>query len=227
MDTGERIPMSIEPDDTRAMMTLAQWFSPSFPVGAFSFSHGLEWLVETGEIDNAGHFLEWLEDILKHGAGRNDVLFLGAAWRAEDAAALAGIDELARAMAPSRERLLETVELGGSFLRTVNSVWACDLPELCYPVAVGAAARACDLPLELTARMYLHALASSLTSAAIRLVPLGQTEGQDCILRVTPLCERLCATELDQSLDSLGSSTFFSDIASMNHEIQYSRMFRS
>lgn len=227
MATGGLIPMSTEPPLSRTMLTLAQWFSPAFPIGAFSFSHGLEWLVETGEVADGSGFRRWIDTILRHGAGRTDLILMASAWRAKTAAELQDIDAEARALAPSAERLVETVEQGASFVRTVNMVWATDLPPLCYPVAIGAAARACDLPLEPMARMYLHALVSNLTSAAIRLVPLGQTEGQAIILELAPVCEGLCASELDQPLDSIGSCAFLADIASMNHEVQYSRMFRS
>ena len=221
------IRMITDPGESRALMTLAQWFSPAFPIGAFSYSHGLEWLVETDEIDDAAGFRNWLTDILQHGAGHNDLMLLAAAYGAETPEALDEIDSLARALAPSSERLLETTDMGGSFVRTVNAVWGCNLPELCYPVAAGAAARACDLPLGATARLYLHALAGSLTSAAIRLVPLGQTEGQACLHHLLPLCDTLCSALPERPLDALGASAIFSDIASMNHEIQYSRMFRS
>lgn len=219
------IRMSTEAD--RTLLTLAQWFSPSFPIGAFSYSHGLERLVETGRIACARGFSDWMESTLRYGAGRNDLIFLAAAYRATSAAELAEIDARARAMAPSRERLLETSDQGEAFAATVAAVWGHDLPPLCYPVAAGAAAAAEHLPLQDTARMYLHAFLSAMTSAAIRLVPLGQTEGQSVILALTPLCEDLCASELDQPLDALGGSTFLADVAAMNHEVQYSRMFRT
>lgn len=225
MATAAPTAMSTDTDPA-VMLTLAQWFSPAFPIGAFSYSHGLEALVDRGEIGTVAQFRDWMAHVLEHGAGRNDLIFLSAAYRA-DRSELAGIDALARAMAPSSERLLETVDQGGSFIRTINAVWSQDLPPLSYPLAVGAAARACDLPLEPTARMYIHGFLSALTSAAIRLVPLGQTEGQQAILALTPLCHQLCDTALDAPLDSLGSSTFLADIASMQHETQYSRMFRS
>lgn len=226
MAMAEPMHTTTETATSTEMLTLAQWFSPAFPIGAFSFSHGLEQLVDNGEISDVIQFRGWAEDILCHGAGRNDVLFIAAAYGADADQALREIDERARALAPSRERLLETAEQGRSFVQTINDVWGTDLPDLCYPVAVGAAARACGLPLTATASMYLHAFLSSLTSAAIRLVPLGQTEGQKCILDLRPLCDEL-ATNVDQPLDMLGSSTFAADIASMKHETQYSRMFRT
>lgn len=226
MVTGEPMRMTTDALHAQGLLTLAQWFSPAFPIGAFSFSHGLEHLVDTGDITDVAQFREWVEYILRYGAGHNDTLLMSAAYRAETDAGLAAIDLRARALAPSGERLLETVEQGRSFARTLNGVWGTGLPDLCYPVAVGAAARACGLPLAATASMYLHALLSSLTSAAIRLVPLGQTAGQKCIFDLLPLCGEL-AGHVDQPLEALGSSTFLADIASMKHETQYSRIFRT
>ena len=212
---------------TDDLLTLNQWFSPAFPVGAFSYSHGLEALVQAGRIDGDVALLAWVQDVLTDGAGRNDVILIAAAYEAGDTQALLEIDATARAFAPSQERLLEMRDQGESFCRTINAVWGTSLPPLSYPVAVGAAARACDLPLGATAQLYLHALVSSLVSAGIRLIPIGQTQGQSCVRALAPLCKRVSAEAQHQALDALGASAFVTDIASMRHEVQYSRMFRS
>ncbi|OWU79234.1 urease accessory protein UreF [Phaeobacter sp. 22II1-1F12B] len=214
-------------DTPDVMLTLAQWFSPAFPIGAFSFSHGLESLVETGEIRSAEDVEAWLNSVLNYGAGRNDVILMAVSFRASSKDEIREIDALARALSPSKERLLETEVQGEAFIRTINEVWGSELPALCYPVAIGASARACGMPLRETACMYLHALTSSLVSAAIRVVPLGQTEGQSIVRRLAPLCDELGSGYIDESLEAIGSSSFIGDIASMTHEDQYSRMFRS
>ncbi|MYM55635.1 urease accessory protein UreF [Thalassovita mangrovi] len=209
-----------------ALLTLAQWLSPAYPVGAFSYSHGLEWAVETGQVRDADSFRDWLEDILRHGTGRNDAILLACAHRS-DPGALRELDDLARAYAPSKERLLETEAQGAAFCRTTAAIWGDDMPDLTYPVAVGYAARAHGFPLRQTSAMYLHAFASNLTSAAIRLVPLGQTEGQAVLTALTPLCETLAAETEALTPDDLGGSVFMADIAAMKHETQYTRLFRS
>ena len=207
-----------------ALLTLAQWFSPAFPVGAFSFSHGLDWLVSTGTLADGGDVERWIFHVMTQGNGRTDLILLAHAWRGD---APGDLDTLARALAPSAERVTETVEQGGSFTRAVNAGWGLDLPTCAYPVAVGAAARACGLPLAPTARLYLHAFAGALTSAATRAVPLGQTEAQAILRNMCPVIDRLCDEALDLPLDAIGSAAFAADIASMNHETQYSRMFRT
>jgi len=210
-----------------ALLTLAQWLSPSFPVGAFSYSHGLEWAVEVGDVSDAPAFQRWLTDILTFGAGRNDAILLVAAYQAKGAKPLQQIDDLARALAPSRERLAETQTQGAAFARTTANIWPLPLQNLTYPVAVGAAAQAMDLPLADTLLFYLHGFASNLTSAATRLIPLGQTKAQAALAAVAPVCAVIAAKAQNQTIDDLGATSFMADIASMKHETQYSRLFQS
>jgi urease accessory protein len=130
-------------------------------------------------------------------------------------------------MSPSPERRLETVQQGKAFCQTTSAIWPAELPDLAYPVAVGAAAKLAGLPLQETLLFYLHGFAGNLTSAAIRLVPLGQTEGQAALAALAPLCERLASEAQASTTDDLGGASFLADIASMKHETQYSRLFRS
>lgn len=227
MGTDGPMPMNIEGTGPDALLTLAQWFSPGFPVGAYSYSHGLEWAVQTGEVQGAEDFRNWLTDVLRFGAGRNDLILLAAAYRAVTRSELTEIDALARALSPSAERLLETAQQGAGFARTASAIWGLDLPDLTYPVALGSAAKALAIPIEPTAQLYLHAFAANLTSAAIRLIPLGQTEGHGVLAALAPVCIRIVDGALQQSLDDLGSTAFLVDVSSMRHETQYSRMFRS
>ena len=212
--------------DPDHILTLAQWFSPSFPIGAFSYSHGLETAIVEGQVTDGDAACAWIADVLRHGAGRNDVILLAAAYEG-DGDTLAELDALACALAPSRERLMEATQQGAAFAGTVRDVWGHDLPDLVLPLAVGAAAALQGLPLDLTARTYLHGFAANLVSAAVRLVPLGQTEGQGILLALKPLVQEVVNLALTQSIDDLGAASFAADIAAMRHETQYSRMFRS
>lgn len=223
MATGAPTAMPTE----TALLTLTQWLSPAYPVGAFSYSHGLEWAVETGDVVDSASFADWVADILKFGAGRNDAILLAAAYRARTAAQLHDIDSLARALTPSKERLMETNLQGAAFATTTADIWAVPAATYVYPVAVGAAARGLDLPLATTLAMFVHGFAASLTSAAIRLVPLGQTEGQATLAAMAPVCAKIAQQAQEQTLDDLGGCTFLADIASMKHETQYSRLFRT
>lgn len=209
------------------ILTLAQWFSPAYPVGAFSYSHGLEWAIDVGSVDDVKTLGAWVVDVIEHGTGRNDALFLAAAHQAETSQALVDIDQTCRAFAASSERLSETVQQGAAFCQVTSAIWS-DMPEpLSYPVAVGHATRVQALDPVLAAAMYLHAFAGNLATVGMRLIPLGQTEGHGLIRALAEPCQRIAAETAHGSLDALSSSAFLADIAAMKHETQYSRIFRT
>ncbi len=206
------------------LLTLAQWLSPAYPVGAFAWSHGLERAVGRGDVTSAQDLQDWLTSVLERGAGRSDAILLCAAHAADDAAPIA---ELAAALAPSKERRSETLQQGAAFAAVTREVWQIELPDMAYPVAVGRAAGLIGLPVLPTAQLWLQSFASNLIQAAQRLMPLGQTEGQRILAALGPICMRVGTQASTATLDDIGSATFAVDTASMQHETQYSRIFRS
>lgn len=206
------------------LLTLAQWLSPAYPVGAFAWSHGLERTIGRGDLRDGQDLADWLSDVLDHGAGRSDAILLCAAYAADDVAVVA---DLAAVLAPSRERRMETLQQGAAFAATTRAVWGLDLPDMAYPVAVGRAARLMDLPVQPVAQLWLQSFASNLVQAAQRLMPLGQTQAQQILAGLAPLCIRIGAGATRASLDDIGSATFAVDTAAMQHTAQYSRIFRS
>ena len=208
------------------VLTLGQWLSPSYPVGAFAYSHGLEAAVADGHVRDADDLRGWLADVLDCGTGRSDAILLGAAWRAGPTD-WEGIDATARAFAASRERLVEADRQGRAFARTTNAVWGLDVPALTLPVAVGAAAGLRGLPVTLTAAMYLQAFTGNLVQAAQRLAPVGQTEGQSVLAGLMPLCQAVAGEAVAAPLEALASAAFLSDIAAMRHETMETRIFVS
>lgn len=213
-----------DPAPLDAIQTLTAWLSPAYPVGGYSYSHGLEWEVEAGRVPCAATLAAWIEDILAYGAGRTDAMLLAAAYRAEDPAPIA---ELAEALSPSAERLLETTAQGRAFARTTTAAWSIDIPPAPYPVAVGIAARALALPLSLTATLYLQAFAANLVSAGVRLIPIGQTDGQRITRTLIPHVARIAEAALTAPPDAIGGIAVAADIAAMRHETQYTRLYRS
>jgi len=209
---------------TEALLKLAAWLSPGFPVGAFAYSHGLEQAVAAGDVTDAAGAQGWIAACVEHGAGRNDAILLAAVMRGEDADAL---DALARAFASSAERLRETVAQGTAFAETVAAAWGGDGKPRAYPVAIGVAARAHGLPARDTVALALSAFAANLVSAAIRLVPLGQVEGQRIQAALHPLVARVAAEALETATDDLGGCAWGADIAAMRHETQTVRLFRT
>jgi urease accessory protein len=225
-------------DETAALYRLMTWLSPAFPVGAFAYSSGIEWAVEAGDIVDGATLQDWLASMLD-GPGFCDGVFLAHAHRAAaclDHAALREVAELAAAFAPSRERHLETTAQGRAFIEIARAAWNCDgldrLIAACdgamvYPVAVGIVSSAHAVALAPTMHAFLHALTSNWISAGCRLIPLGQTDSQRALVALEPAVAATAKRAIGATLDDLGSATFRADLASMRHETQYTRLFRS
>ena len=231
---------SAMPDsEAAALYRLMTWLSPAFPVGAFSYSSGIEWAVEAGDIADAASLRDWLVSMLADGSGFCDGVFLAHAHRAASSPGdpgLRDIAELAAAFVSSRERYLETSAQGRAFIDIARAAWNCDgldqLVSRCdgaivYPVAVGVVSAAHAIPLAPTVHAFFHAVVSNWISAGARLVPLGQTECQRVLAELEPIVVSTGKRALEASLDDLGSATFRADLAGLRHETQYTRLFRS
>jgi urease accessory protein len=232
-------PAALSADEGAALYRLMTWLSPAFPVGAFSYSSGIEWAVEAGDITDATTLQDWLSSMLTDGAGFCDGVFLAHVHRAASSAddkSLREVAELASALVPSRERQLETTSQGRAFIEIARSAWnhdglerliaACD-SAIVYPVAVGLVSAAHRIPLAATMHGFFHAVTSNWISAGARLVPLGQTDSQRVLAALEPVVVATGRRAMTATLDDLGGATFRSDLASMRHETQYTRLFRS
>jgi urease accessory protein len=213
-------------------LPLFLWLSPAFPVGAYAYSHGLEWAAEAGDLGDAAALAQWLDDLCDFGAPRLDVVLFAAAHRA-DPAQLPELNDLAVALGGSAERRLETSAQGTAFVTAARAAWPCAALDVfgeapvAYPVAVGAVARGHGVALEAAAPAFALALFSNLVSAATRLSVIGQTEGQKILARMAPKVAQMAARALLDDVETFGGCAFRSDIAAMKHETQYSRLFRS
>jgi urease accessory protein len=226
-------------DEKGELYRLMTWLSPSFPIGAFSYSSGIEWAVETGDIRDPLSLEQWLDSMIANGAGYNDGVFLSHTHRyatTQDMKGLWDVYELAFAFVSSRERQLETLAQGRAFITAIKSAWPSRYldgllvalgSDVVYPVAVGLVSASHGLSLEATLHAFLHAQVANWISAATRLVPLGQTDSQRVLAALENAVVRTGQRVLNASLDDLGSATFRADIASMKHETQYTRLFRS
>jgi urease accessory protein len=225
--------------EAAALYRLMTWLSPAFPVGAFSYSSGIEWAVEAGDITDAASLQDWLAAMLTDGSGFCDGVFLAQAHRAvaaDNDRALRELAELAAAFVPSRERQLETTTQGRAFIEIARAAWDCDgLAQtiaqcdgaIVYPVAVGIVSAAHAIPLESALHAFLHAVVSNWISAGSRLVPLGQTDSQRVLAALEPSVSETAKRAIAAKLDDLGSATFRADLAGLRHETQYTRLFRS
>lgn len=213
------------------LLRLLTWLSPAFPVGAFSYSHGLETAIREGGLTDATGLCAWIAGLIEHGGGWSDAVLFKAAWdaaRRDDAVSLADLVELAEAMAPSLERRRETLGQGEAFLIAARA-WGASPVEgvVAYPIAVGAVCGALGIALDAALVAWLHAFAANLVSVAVRAVPLGQTGGVWVMAELEPVI--LCAANraAGSSLDDLGSAAILSDIAAMRHETLGVRLFIS
>ncbi len=222
--------------DDAALYRLLTWASPAFPTGGFSYSHGLETAVSAGLVANAAHLREWVADMLEFGAGRIDAEYLAAAHgaaRAQDWRRLDSVAGDAAAHRAGAETALEAAAQGAAFLRAARAAWPhpwlgrLDEAKAVHSVAVGLAAAAHGISLRPALLAWLHAFAAGLVSAGMRLIPLGQTDGQRVQASLEAPLRRTCAAAGRSDGALPGASTALADWCAVAHETQYTRLFRS
>jgi urease accessory protein len=225
-----------------ALLRLQSWLSPAFPTGSYSYSHGLEWAVEAEHVQDRKSLVDWLEADLSYGSGRNEAIFFSVAWRCamdDDRTKLYEIAELAPAFRGTSEFALESSQQGAACLATLRQVWpdrVLDwLSEILrerriqpsFSVVLGIRSARQGIPVSLALPAFLQSYIANLVTAGVRLIPLGQTDGQ---LAIAELEEAVLAASVEAeraTIDDLGSAAFMVDLASMAHETQYTRLFRS
>ena len=204
------------------LLILQNWFSPAFPVGAFSYSGGLETAIARGAVHDRDSLADWLTVSLLNGTAFTDAVCLRAA--------LAGgeVNDLCLALCAGAERYRETTELGVAFANVMRETQDVDLPEgLAYPVAVGLAARAFGLAPQATLAAFLQGFCMNQISVAVRAVPIGQMEGQSCLRSLMPVIERALETVMVTSLDEMGSFALAGDLCALEHETAEQRIYRT
>lgn len=218
---------------TKELVRLLTWLSPAFPVGAFSYSSGLEGAVHDRLVEDGENLQAWIDALLHQGAMWNDAVLLAESWRCAAAGGnLSEVSALACALAGSRQRHRETVLQGAAFLKAARP-WCDPLPEglhddeTAYPVAVGAVAGRCGIPPRETLAAYLHAAVSNMVQAAIRLSVLGQVQATAVMAGLEKTVLETAMRAAGSTLDDLGSAALAAEAAAMRHETQHSRLFRS
>jgi urease accessory protein len=228
-----------------ALYRLLAWSSPGYPTGAFSYSHGLEWAVETGDVKNLQGLLDYVTAVLSRGGGWVDAVLFVHAWRCASSATsraheeLDTITQLAAAFRGSSETALESRQQGGAFLDVTRKAWphptleafatrqAQTATPVAHCIAVAVACAAHEIPLAPALHAYIHAVAANLVSAGARLIPLGQTQAQIAIAQLAPVITDIAERAQTTSLDDLGTAAPAIEICSLRHETQYTRLFRS
>jgi len=231
--------MTIEPpisasaavwSDEAVAGALFAWFSPAFPTGGFAYSHGIETAVSEGRIVGERGLANWLGDVLAHGAGWSDAVLLNLAHQAKPSAAILQIADLAAALAPSRERLTETLGQGDAFARAVRAGWPDVMPpalphRVAYPVAAGVAGGGIGASVTPVLSAYLTGFSANLIAAGLRLGLCGQSGGLRILSSLGPLIADMAVRAREATEDDLGGCALASDIAAMRHETQHTRLF--
>ena len=225
-----------------ALLRQQTWLSPAFPTGAYSYSHGLEWAVEAGHIRDRETLVDWLEADLCYGSGRNEAIFFNEAWASaaeDDRVRLLQAAELASVFRSTSEFALESIQQSIACLSTLRRVWSDRLLDwlsetLCklnlppaLAVVLGVRAATQGVPVGLALPAFLQSFIANLVNAGVRLLPLGQTDGQLAIAQLEQAVLAASAEATRATLDDLGSAAFMVDLSSMAHETQYTRLFRS
>jgi urease accessory protein len=238
-----RITMTTSPSGLgAALYRVLAWFSPGFPIGAFSYSHGLEAAAEQGAVHDRESLQRWVAAVVALGAGRMDADTLRDAHRAASAReldALAFVNRRGLAFRATSEMALETTAQGEAFLATCRAAWPDRFLDhwnamlaqageaVCHAAAVGAVTACAGISLGCALTAYLQAMAANLVSAGLRLGIIGQTDGQRILAAIEPNIADAAASALTRGPNSFGGVTLAVELASMAHETQYTRLFRS
>ena len=228
-----------EPDSAIKLARLLQLASPALPVGAYSYSQGLEAAVAAGIVDDASAAARWIGDMLEYNVARLEaplVLRLLDSWRANDYDSVDHWNALFLAGRETSELRAETLQMGYSLRKLVIELEVTDekalarldrLDEVTFPAAFAFAVAQWKIPAAQALVAYLWAWMENQVMAAIKLVPLGQTEGQRILLRLGEGLAEVAERASSMGDDELGSFAPRLAILSSAHETQYSRLFRS
>ena len=201
---------------------LLSWFSPSFPVGSFNFSHGLEAAIDYEFVYDKISLEEWIKHLIINGTGKTDSILLANAYNGEE------VNQLAFALCPSKERWIETSNLGKAFCKNIRENWGYKIDKnLAYPIAIGKAGLYFKIPLEKLLIAFLQSFVSNLINVGIKHIPLGQSEGQKILINFFPLIEKQTNIYKIAKVSDLGSSAFLSDLSSMYHETLNNRIYQT
>ncbi|MEH2371591.1 MAG: urease accessory protein UreF [Nostoc sp.] len=219
------------------LLSILQLASPTLPVGAYSYSEGLEMLVENGTIANQIHLKHWLEAELLYGAIRLEAAVMV---RSEQAAKMGDIESLCRwnlwlsAARETEELRASSWQMGRSLIQLLGKLEPQIMPIVNavgnpgnYAIAFGIAVAHWQITIKAALLGYLHSWASNLITAGVKLIPLGQTAGQQLLLDLQPLLIAAALEILALEDDQLACCSWGLSLASMQHETQYTRLFRS
>ncbi len=214
------------------ILKVLTWNSQLYPVGSFSFSSGLEYAIEAKIICNSKDLSCWIGNSIEYGNIWSDSVLLSECWKLNSNGLIEKINDLnlfATSLNQSKERYNENLEQGKSFIKITREVWKHEYisDELIYPIAYACSAFNESLSLEETIISFLHNTSSNLIMAGMKLIPLGQTDGQKILLEINEIISKKYLEVINSNINMIGTCGWISDIISMRHENQYTRLFRT
>ncbi|WDR05296.1 urease accessory protein UreF [Devosia rhodophyticola] len=218
--------------ETTDLQKLLTWLSPAFPIGAFAWSAGLETAIATNDVHDLKSTGNWIEGVLRHGSINSDAILLNHARQAfDDKTQLQELADLCLALTPARERHEETLALGSAFALAAKA-WPTNVPlpllQQCpYPISFGALVGAHGIAASSAIAAFLTAAVHAQISVAVRLVPIGQTDGLSILAALEPIIAERTQKILTADLADIVSIAYAADIAQMRHETLSTRIFRS
>ena len=218
----EQPDISINPKTHKVMA----WLSPSFPLGAFAYSHGLEFEISEGNVSTSEELYEWLKDILRFGSVWNDLVLFCNSYKT-DVNSLNELSGIAKAFAQSKERYYETIEMGNAFSKIISSIEGVYLKGMPLPIIMGYIAKIENVSLPYILPLYAHSFISNLVSVSIRLLPLGQTDAQKLLFSLFPIIDDVAKEALKSNIGDMRNKCVLADLASMKHETLKVRLFKS
>ena len=196
------------------------WFSSSFPIGSYAYSHGLEALIDDKKIKNNNDVKEFLDALLFYGTLRNDYIFMKSIYKGDE------INQLILVSAASKERQIEMIDMGNSFRKIMKDSWELSLPEnTSFIYCLAKAGLYFDIKFDDLIKFYLQSFISNLINVCVKHIPMSQKDGQSLnVIFINQIQEFL--THSDKlTLNDIGSTFFIGDIFAIKHENLDSRIY--
>jgi len=199
---------------------LQVWFSSSFPIGSYAYSHGLEALIDDKKIKNNNDVKEFLDALLFYGTLRNDYIFMKSIYKGDE------INQLILASASSKERQIEMIDMGNSFRKIMKDSWELSLPEnTSFIYCLAKAGLHFNIKFDDLIKFYLQSFISNLINVCVKHIPMSQKDGQSLnVIFINQIQEFL--THSDKlTLKDIGTTFFIGDIYAIKHENLDSRIY--
>ena len=199
---------------------LQAWFSSSFPIGSYAYSHGLEALIDDKKINNKDDVKEYLKALLFYGTLKNDYIFIKTIYIGEE------ISELILASASSKERRIEMIDMGNSFRKIMKDSWELSLPENTpFIYCLTKAGLHFNIKFDNLIKFYLQSFISNLINVCVKHIPMSQKDGQTLNVNFIDQIQNFLTQSDQLTIKDIGSTFFIGDIFAIKHENLYSRIY--